>query len=136
MGYRSDVAYAIRFKNKEHRIRFMAAQAIDVWIKLEDFSLIDDETVMLSYEHVKWYPEYEDVIAHTRLLDEAKEQGCAWEFCRIGEDFGDVVCDGDDGKDDEGDDIDAPDIVEPSQSIYISNEGEAYPIGESLTTTL
>ena len=134
MGYRSDVAYAIRFKNKEHRIRFMAAQAVDVWIKLEDFSLIDDETVLLSYEHVKWYPEYEDVIAHTRLLDEAKEQDCGWEFCRVGEEGGDVVYESGYGIDDKGTSIQAPDIVEPSQSIYISNEGEAYPIGESLTT--
>ena len=126
MGYRSDVAYAIRFKNKEHRIRFMAAQAVDVWIKLEDFSLIDDETVLLSYEYVKWYPEYEDVIAHTRLLDEAKEQDCGWEFCRVGEEGGDVVYESG------GTSIHNPEIVEPSQSIYISNEGEAYPIGEQL----
>ena len=133
MGYRSDVAYTIRFKNKEHRIRFMAAQAIDVWIKLEDFSLIDDETVLLSYEHVKWYPEFEDVIAHTRLLDEAKEQGCAWEFCRVGEDGGDIVYESDYGIDDGGNTIHTPEIVEPSQSIYISDEGEAYPVGESLT---
>ena len=133
MGYRSEVAYAIRFKNKEHRVRFMAAQAIDVWIKLEDFSLIDDETVMLSYEHVKWYPEYEHVIAHTRLLEEAKEQGCAWEFCRVGEEAGDIVQDSAYGIDDGGNAIHNPEIVEPSQSIYISNEGEPYPIGESLT---
>ena len=134
MGYRSDVAYTIAFKNKEHRIRFMAAQFINEWIKPEDFSLVDDKTILLSYEGVKWYDDYEDVKQHTQLLEEAKEQGCAWTFCRVGEETGDIEQDGEDGKDDEGNDIDAPDIAYPTQSIYLETEGEPYPIGETLDT--
>lgn len=134
MGYRSDVAYAIRFKNKDHRVRFMATQALDPEIDLKEFKLVDDTTILLSYDEVKWYDDYDWVKAHSRLLEDAKEQGCAWTFCRVGEDTGDIDQDGDDGKDDGGNTIGRPEIVEPSQSIYISNGGEAYPIGESLTT--
>lgn len=132
MGYRSDVAYAIRFKTKEHRIRFMAAQALDPEIDLKDFNLIDDKTILLSYDEVKWYDEDDWVKAHRRLLEDAKEQGCAWTFCRVGEEIGDIDQYGDDGKDDEGNDMDAPDIISPSQSLYIETEGELYPIGEQL----
>ena len=128
MGYRSDVAYTIRFKNKEHRIRFMATAVLGSMINLEDFKLIDATTVLLSYEQVKWYDGYDWVKAHVQLLEDAKEQGCGWEFCRVGEEAGDVEQDGDDG-----DCCEAPELIEISQSLYISYEGETYPIGESLT---
>lgn len=134
MGYRSDVAYAIRFKNKEHRVRFMATQALDPEIDLEEFKLVDDTSVMFYRQDIKWYLEYDYVKAHERLLEDAKEQGCAWTFCRVGEEIGDIEQDGEDGKDDEGKDIDAPDIAYPTQSIYLETEGEPYPIGETLDT--
>lgn len=134
MGYRSDVAYAIRFKTKDHRVRFMAVQALDPDIDLKEFNLIDDTTILLSYEYVKWYDEYDWVKAHRRLLEDAKEQNCAWVFCRVGEDIGDIEQDGNDGKDDYGNDMDAPDIISPSQSLYIETEGDPYPIGETLDT--
>lgn len=132
MGYRSDVAYCIRFRTREHRIGFMAAQALDPEIDLKEFKLVDDTTILLSYDEVKWYDDYDWVKAHKRLLEDAKEQGCAWTFCRVGEETGDIDQDGDDGKDDEGNDIDAPDIAYPTQSIYLETEGEPYPIGEQL----
>lgn len=132
MGYRSDVAYAIRFKNKEHRIRFMATQALDPNIDLADFKLVNDDCVLLHYEEVKWYEDYDDVKAHKRLLDDAKAQGCAWEFCRVGEETGDITYENGDGTDDDGSTIDPPDIIQPSQSVYIEDDGEAYPIGEQL----
>jgi hypothetical protein len=132
MGYRSDVAYAIRFKNKEHRIRFMAAQAIDPLIKLEEFKLVDEDVVLLHFEDVKWYSDYDDVKCHERLLDDAKEQDCGWEFCRVGEETGDITYENSDGTDDDGSTIDPPDIIQPSQSVYLETEGEAYPIGEQI----
>jgi len=134
MGYRSDVAYCIRFKTKEHRVRFMAVQFMNEWIKPEDFSLVDDETILFNQSDLKWYDEYNDVKQHSQILIDAKEQGCAWTFCRVGEEIGDIEQDGDDGKDDEGNDIYAPDIAYPTQSIYLETEGEPYPIGETLDT--
>lgn len=132
MGYRSDVVYAIRFKSKEHRIRFMAAQALDPNIKLEDFKLVHDDCVLLHYEAVKWYEDYDDVKAHQRLLADAKSQGCAWEFCRVGEETGDIESESDYSIDDLGNEMYPPDIIHPSQYVYIETEGEAYPIGEQI----
>ncbi len=133
MGYRSDVAYTIRFKSKEHRIRFMATAALNPEIELKDFKLIDATTVLLSYEQAKWYADYDEVKAHVQLLEDAKEQGCAWEFCRVGEELGDIKQDGGEGIDADGNDMDTAEILDISQSIYIGDEGEPYPIGESLT---
>ena len=112
----------------------MAAQAIDPLIKLEEFKLIDEDVVLLHFKGVKWYEDYDDVKAHHRLLDEANEQGCAWQFCRVGEETGNIEYESDDAYDDEGNTINCPDIIMPSQSVYVETEGEPYPIGESLTT--
>jgi hypothetical protein len=128
MGYRSDVAYAIAFPSEDKRIRFMATAALDPEIELKDFKLIDDTTVLLSYDDVKWYDEYDWVKAHKRLLEDAKNQLFGWQFLRVGEEAGDVEQDGDDG-----DCCFAPELIEISQSLYITDEGEAYPVGESLT---
>lgn len=132
MGYRSDVAYAIRFKSREHRVRFMAAQALDPNIKLEDFKLVHDDCVLLHYEAVKWYEDYDDVKAHQRLLADAKTQGCSWEFCRVGEETGDIESERDYSIDDLGNEMYPPDIIHPSQYVYIETEGEAYPSGEQI----
>lgn len=133
MGYRSDVAYTIRFKNKEHRIRFMATAALNPEIELKDFALMDDETVLLSYESVKWYDDYDWVKAHVQLLEDAKEQGCAWEFARVGEEAGDTEQDGGEGIDDNGNAMDTAEELSICQSISVSSHHEQYPVGESLT---
>ncbi len=133
MGYRSDVAYTIRFKSKEHRIRFMATAVLGSMIKLDEFGLIDADTIIFKYDDIKWYEEYEYVIAHKQLLEDAKAQGCGWEFCRVGEELGDIEQDGGEGIDDNGNDMDTAEILNIAQSIYIGDEGEPYPIGESLT---
>jgi hypothetical protein len=132
MGYRSDVAYAIRFKSREHRIRFMATQALDPKIDLADFKLVGDDVVLLHFEAVKWYEDYDDVKAHKRLLDDAKSQGCAWEFCRVGEETGDIESESDYSIDDLGHEVYPPELIQPSQSVYIHEEGEAYPVDERI----
>ena len=42
------------------------------------------------------------------------------------------MVDGNDGKDDEGYDIDACDILCPSQYLHLETGGDPYPIGETL----
>ena len=133
MGYRSDVAYTIRFKNKEHRIRFMATAVLGSEIKLDEFGLINDETIIFKYDDVKWYDEYEYVKAHKQLLEDAKEQGCAWEFCRVGEEAGDTEQDGGEGIDDNGNAMDTAEELNICQSISVYSNHEQYPVGESLT---
>ena len=132
MGYRSDVAYTIRFKNKEHRIRFMATAVLGSVIKLDEFGLIDDETILFKYDDIKWYEEYEYVIAHQQLLNDAKAQGCAWEFARVGEEAGDTEQEGEDGEKDDGDSIECPQTISIIQSLSIYDRSEPYPVGEQL----
>ena len=132
MGYRSDVAYTIRFKNKEHRIRFMATAVLGSEIQLDEFGLIDDETIIYKYDDVKWYDEYDYVKAHQQLLNDAKAQGCGWEFCRVGEESGDVEQDGDDGIDDNGNNMGNAEELSICQSISVYSHHEQYPIGEQL----
>lgn len=124
MGYRSDVAYVIEFKDREHRIRFMATASLDPDIKLEEFELLDDASVMYYATDVKWYPEYGGVKAHELLLNTAKEQGCEWEFCRVGEDMEDNVYECSDNSSVE---------LAVTRSIFTPTHGKFYPIGESLT---
>ena len=134
MGYRSDVAYTIRFKNEEHRIRFMATAVLGSVIKLDEFGLIDDETIIFRYDDVKWYDEYDYVKAHKQLLKDAKAQGCGWEFCRVGEESGDIEQDGGEGEeDDDGNFVACPEELGVSQSISVYSNHEQYPVGESLT---
>lgn len=125
MGYRSDVAYTIAFKNKEHRIRFMATASLDPDILLEEFELLDDTSVMFYRQDIKWYPDYDYYKAHERLLETAKEQECEWEFCRVGEDMGDDVYE-----------CSADSIGELgiTRSIFTPSHGKFYPIGETLDT--
>ena len=133
MGYRSDVAYTIRFKNKEHRIRFMATAVLGSEIQLDGFGLINDETIIFKYDDVKWYDEYDYVKAHKQLLEDAKAQGCAWEFCRVGEESGDIEQDGGEGIDANGNAMDTAEELNICQSISVYSHHEEYPIGESLT---
>ena len=128
MRDRSEVAYSIRFKTKEHRVRFMNNQATNnSEIKLSAFKLIDEKTILFYLENVKWYAEYERVKQHQALLELAKAEGCGWEFCRAGEDAGDVEQEGDRGNI-KGFEVECPQIMHTCQNIYVESEGEDYPI--------
>ena len=130
MGYRSEVAYAVKFKDKEHRIRFMAVQALNPHLDLTEFSLLDEENIIIFYAtDRKWYEHYDDVKAHKQLLKDAEKQGCSWEFSRIGEDYEDVKYER--HEDDEGN---YPEQIEVYTSVNISamEDSVDYPLGEQL----
>ena len=130
MGYRSEVAYAVKFKDREHRIRFMAVQAFNPHLDLTEINLLDEENIIIFHaEDCKWYDEYDYVKAHKQLLDDAGEQGCSWEFSRIGEDYTDIKYER--HEDDEGD---YPEKLEVYTSVHIGSMEDtvAYPIGEQL----
>ena len=93
MGYRSDVAYAIQFKDHEALKEFVALHAIneDTRHALNECALSDDDqpALLLKAEDVKWYDSFEDVQAHNKLLDsvdEAFDDRAGYHFLRIGED--------------------------------------------------
>ena len=102
MGYRSEVAYVIRFKDKAMRELFVSIQRAkaDKHINEALNELIEVEDNLLGYhaDHVKWYDSYPEVKAHEALLREAVElfgdenPDCAnyddqagYKFVRLGE---------------------------------------------------
>lgn len=99
MGYRSDVAYVIRFDKEETLREFAALVSLkgehersalnECIVQFDDFPELCFEAT-----DVKWYDSYEDVQAHQALLDFASNEfgdRCAYRFIRIGEDDDDVV---------------------------------------------
>jgi hypothetical protein len=117
MGYRSDVAYVIRFKTAEQR---------DTFVELvkhrndEDLTqaLIECETEyeepIITFEvgDVKWYDDYKDVRAHNALMNWAVElyPDAGFRIVQIGED-------GQEQADEGGNDDDLYDYIYTSHSI-------------------
>jgi hypothetical protein len=94
MGYRSTVAFVISFETKEQLDNYLAPRLLDENLKndRENFSRIawDDASVMYHAEGIKWYDNYEDVIALTKLYKDTIEAGGAYRFIRVGEEATDV----------------------------------------------
>ena len=93
MGYRSEVAYAIQFKDADALKEFVGLHAIneDTRQALNECELSNDDQPALLFkaEDVKWYDSYEEVQAHNKLLDsvdEAFSDRAGYHFLRIGED--------------------------------------------------
>ena len=56
--------------------------------------------LMLELSDVKWYDDYDEVIAWTQFMQQAPDNDLNYEFIRIGEDYDDIE------KDENGDSID------------------------------
>lgn len=133
MGYRSEVAYVIEFKNNEKRDEFYALVKVhgaDLWNALKECALDKDYPRINFYAcDVKWYDSYVDVAWHRKLLDFASEfQGAGWRFMRVGEEMGDT-------EEETGGDVD----LEPCDDFYFYqgmetpfNRSSFEPIGESV----
>ena len=101
MGYRSDVAYIIRFKDVSALREFVAVNAInegtrdaleecDVFIGSSD----DYPELRFAVDDVKWYPSFPDVQAHEELLayfDRQEEPTAGYVFVRLGEENDDCM---------------------------------------------
>jgi len=106
MGYRSTVAYVIQFEDAEHKKEFIAVHKLDDRFKdaIEELNNTDEDGSYVSFyaEDIKWYPSYEDVAMHERLLDyinelsntDSYEKSISARFIRIGEDTGDTQDEG------------------------------------------
>ena len=84
MGYRSEVAYAVKFKDKEHRIRFVAVQALNPHLDLTEFNLLDEENIIIF--HVEGFN-------HPTILVKALDESNARELVRYlkpNENIGDI----------------------------------------------
>lgn len=75
MGYRSNTAYVIRFKNKEQCDAFINIQLAkaDKWITeaIGELTRVEDNVLGWHEQYVKWYDDYEDVKAHKTLMNDA-----------------------------------------------------------------
>jgi hypothetical protein len=97
MGYRSDVTYAIEFKDLETKRKFVAVNKLHPqFIKaLKECEGVDTDNLFIIYEanFVKWYETYEDVSWHMDMLsaiEEEETEGVAAKFIRIGEEHDDI----------------------------------------------
>jgi len=108
MGYRSDVAYTIRFNsdddelNKQSFFTFLAEAKTkeDYVLALDDVSMHIDHVryrFEFSADNVKWYNDFPDVGSHMKLLILADDwianeiQPCmGYVFMRIGEEATDI----------------------------------------------
>ena len=113
MGYRSDVAYTIRFtsdhdeKNRQSFYTFLAeakskaatapcfTEETGQWSEFE----VDEKRFRINFaaDDVKWYESYPDVQCHEALISLAKEWAdesdnpeIGYRFVRIGEDADDI----------------------------------------------
>ena len=98
MGYRSDVALGMSFKNREALVAFLSAVRLGDKMPAEElanFAVTDaGEAGVLLHAHfldVKWYESYEDVKRHHNLLGMARESGAGTAFVSVGEDYNDIT---------------------------------------------
>ena len=97
MGYRSDVAYVIGFKDRQVMSEFIAV----VMAAGTDHQRDALKECHLDWEHhsinfhetdVKWYEEFPEVQAHHELMEMAieRDEKNGFSFTRLGEDMNDV----------------------------------------------
>jgi len=135
MGYRSDVAYVIKFDDIETRDNFVTLMLakneppITQAINECEHGYKDDPIITFKQESVKWYRDFEDVKAHHALMRDAVEiygkKGGKYRFISVGED-GAEECDEDD------DDGDLWDYITTTHAVNTSFP--TIPTGESTST--
>jgi hypothetical protein len=97
MGYRSDVAYVIKFDDIETRDNFVTLMLakndaqITQAISECEYGYALDPIITFEAEDVKWYDSFDDVKAHRQLMREAveiygEEKGGRFRFIAVGED--------------------------------------------------
>lgn len=97
MGYRSNVAYIIKFNDIETRDNFVTLMLAknDKWITQAldecEHRYEDDPVITFEEWDTKWYDTYDEVIAHRTLMKEAvhiygEEKGGRYRFIAVGED--------------------------------------------------
>ena len=97
MGYRSNVAYIIKFNDIETRDNFVTLMLAknDKWITQAldecEHRYEDDPVITFEEWDIKWYDTYDEVVAHRTLMKSAveiygEEKGGRYRFIGVGED--------------------------------------------------
>lgn len=100
MGYRSDVAYVIKFDSIEKRDNFVTLMKmkndkhLSEAIEETKHDYKKDPIITFTADSVKWYDSFPDVDAHHQLMDNAAHlfEG-EYRFVRVGENYDDVEVD-------------------------------------------
>ena len=98
MGYRSEVAYVVAFKDEEQRDTFIALQLAkkddNTNEALKEVKKLESNKLFYYASDVKWYESYPIVMAHTSIYWEAVDMfgddGAGYRFTRIGEEVEDI----------------------------------------------
>ncbi len=98
MGYRSDVAYVIKFDDIQTRDAYVTLMLAhgdpEVRIAIEEceYDNTRDPVITFRADGVKWYPSYPDVMAHKFIYNNAYElEMGSYRVLTLGED-GDEDC--------------------------------------------
>ena len=94
MGYRSDVAYIVKFKSFQDRdayVSLLLAKYEDTGFKraIEDTDYERTDAPVITYHEtdIKWYPDFEYVRAHIHIYKYAYEvYDAAYRCVQVGED--------------------------------------------------
>lgn len=93
MGYRSEVAYVIKFDDKQTRDAYvtlmLAHDNPEVRKAIEECDYDDEHDPVITFrqDDVKWYESYPDVQAHTFVYQNARELDMgSYRFVALGED--------------------------------------------------
>lgn len=90
MEYRSEVAVSMQKEDYERMVsESINTEAYDL-IKYATMKEKDTNVVVLHWDWVKWYPEYEDVAFIENFLNKLNEEDKPYKFIRIGEDSEDT----------------------------------------------
>lgn len=99
MGYRSEVAWVLRFKDTNQMrdyinlLRYKRDEHINTALEEIKQSTDPEPILFFSDDLLKWYDDYEDVRAHHFIMDHAYElygDDVGWRFIRIGEESDDI----------------------------------------------
>jgi len=97
MGYRSDVTYAILFRELSCKRKFVAIAKLNPQFNeaLKECEHVDDDKLFIyaDFNYVKWYDEDEDVQCHMQMLDSISTNeldGVSAKFVRMGEENDDI----------------------------------------------
>jgi hypothetical protein len=98
MGYRSEVAYTINFRDKHLRDAYVALVLAKDDKHLSDalaecYVPKNEPRICFHTDHYKWYHDYPEVQAHTTLYKWARVlygDDCDYRIVRIGEESNDV----------------------------------------------
>lgn len=93
MGYRSQVAYVIKFDDKQTRDAYvtlmLASDKPYVKEAIEECDYDDEHDPVITFraDDVKWYSTFEQVQAHTFIYENARELDMgSYRFVAVGED--------------------------------------------------